>query len=325
MIRLASLSELVRGRLLNHPAVSGVERFVFEAARIRRGDCFIDTQGCPHRVGQAVKGGAYAVISAVSHPCRDQEVGWIEVASMERALSGLSRYLILERSVNLYSADRVVCALVDALMAGSGLLVEPSHQQLIVTLQREGPTPAVLLAHGHPHAQGASVSSAHYPLTILKEGLFETILDGGGRPVRLLLSSLFTPQLMQAVGLLESLGLRWRYPPSGLLGCAGRFEPLFLDARLRPVGFGCTARAAICDHGVPSVEIGSILNKMKQLAPWAHILHSDERDLKRLVSVLEREPFHYAYLSGVEHEQLAACLQSRVVQPSLPGLRADPI
>ena len=307
-MRLASLAEVVRGRLLNSPSVSFVNRFVFEAGRVRQGDCFIALDEDANALQAALKNGAYAVIFAGEAALRDTEIGWIRVKSFDRALLGLLRFLLVQKEPPVFYTDAVGVALAKAYIRDGAFFASDNLKTAIERLQQPGPAPAFLLDRASALMEAAPEAAPlnQAPLPLLRERLFETWLQGENGPVKLPVSSLFAPQLSQVAALARDrrLALVWHTHPVAL----PRFEPIAM-----PRG----DRLLIFDRA-ESDEAEAALAFLKQMAPWAKIWVPGQSDPKALADALIAQPFQYAYLNKQDKNAVLEALEA--ARPQTPSL-----
>lgn len=308
-MRLASLAEIVRGRLLNTPSVSHVNRFVFEAAKVRRGDCYIAFFEEASLWPKAIENGAYAVIyEGDREAATDLEIGWIRVKEPERALLGLLRFMLVEKNTVVYRADRVTLALCRAYLKDAPLYAAFEPRAALERLQAEGPAALLLIDESAPIVQAAPEAQpiTPAPLNAAPKGLFETVIVTESGPVRLPVSALFLDALgrLAALSLSHGFVLRWHTHAPAL----GRFEPV-------SIGFG--DRVLIFDDA-SEAQAQSALAYVRQNAPWAKVFAPPLLSVDELAALLMRTPFQYAYLNGCAKEPLLAALEA--ARPRTPSL-----
>lgn len=303
-MRLASLAEVVRGRLLNLPSVAEVDRFVFDAAKVRRGDCYLHFNGDETALQTALKAGAYAVLFTGECPVDDPEIGWVRVKSVDRALLGLLRFLFVEKNAVVYAADSVCGAIARSFIRDPQLFIPADAPSAIERLQHNGPAPVVLLDAASAFIEAApdALAPAQAPLTVVREGLFETRLQREGQPLTLGVSSLFLPQLAQMIFLADRHHLKLHWHPH--FATPGRFEPAALGRGGKTLIFDCA----------PEETAAAAQSFIKRLAPWARVYAPVSPDARALFST----PFQYAYLNHCDQEALLAALET--ARPQTPSL-----
>ncbi len=86
---------LTEGTLRNRPAVQAVEGATAFPSKVDHGDLFFAAR--PEDIPAALANGAYVIVHEGTIPVTDQEVAWIEVASVEKAAFRLLRYVLLKK------------------------------------------------------------------------------------------------------------------------------------------------------------------------------------------------------------------------------------
>lgn len=305
-MRLASLAEVVRGRLLNSPSVTEVDRFVFDAAKVRRGDCYLHLNGDEPALQTALKAGAYAVLFTGECAITDEEIGWIHLKSVDRALLGLLRFLIVEKEAVVYAADSVSLALARSYIRDPQLWVASDARSAIERLQQSGPPPALLFDASSVLIEAAvsTLSLPAEPLKAIKEGIWETALESDNGPLKLAVASLFMPQLSGVVALAKNRALNLNLHHNPVL--IGRFEPA-------PLG----DRVLIFDRATPE-EQNEALAFLKRIAPWAKVFTPNPQPLGDLAAMLNKTPFQYAYLVGFDKPAVLEAIEA--ARPKTPSL-----
>jgi hypothetical protein len=96
-LKISNLYRIVQGNLLNTPSVQSVHLGHVDASKIKPGDFYIGDDS--HEM--AVQNGAYAIISTKIQNTLDNEIAWIEVTSIQKALFSLLRYRLSSSQIFL--------------------------------------------------------------------------------------------------------------------------------------------------------------------------------------------------------------------------------
>jgi len=89
-MRIETLKSLIGAKLLNSPAVTSIEKIVFEAKKVHRGDLFFAYDY--DDIAQAVQNGAYAIVVDRVAEVTDKEIAWLRVDSLKDSSIKLLRY-----------------------------------------------------------------------------------------------------------------------------------------------------------------------------------------------------------------------------------------
>jgi len=89
---------ITEGRLLNTPFISSIEEIHIDSSLIKRGDLFIAIND--DGINEAIKNGAYGILMDEAYDVSDDEIAWIRVDNLERALSRLVKYFFIDKEYN---------------------------------------------------------------------------------------------------------------------------------------------------------------------------------------------------------------------------------
>ena len=89
---------ITEGRLLNTPFISSIEEIHIDSSLVKRGDLFIAIND--DGIKEAIKNGAYGILMDEAYDVIDDEIAWIRVDNLERALSRLVKYFFIDKEYN---------------------------------------------------------------------------------------------------------------------------------------------------------------------------------------------------------------------------------
>lgn len=245
-MRLESVLAATGGRLLNHPFLTRFEGMALRPAQVERGALFLAFS--PQTVPEALARGAYGVISDQQIEILDEEIAWIRVDDLERALLYLMRLWMSEhprRFVRLSSLQADYLACFEPLKGA--VVVKGDERQMVERVLKSAEEETLYCANksfldriGALYEE-AKPKRAGYRL--LKSRLFrcDAVIEGNyfaDLPVPVCTLD----ALAEVFALLRERGERFdaarlRFPES--------FEPLFLDEKGSPAPFGATQRAVV--------------------------------------------------------------------------------
>jgi ferrochelatase len=104
-MKIASLTDIVEGRLLNTPAISFVTQIQTDIKKVNEGDAFISNN--KQHIQEAVLKGAFAIVSTGIKNIADTEIAWIEVDNIESSILKVLRYKLLNKNITFIHIDHI--------------------------------------------------------------------------------------------------------------------------------------------------------------------------------------------------------------------------
>ncbi|MDD3324088.1 MAG: hypothetical protein PHN38_03070 [Sulfurospirillaceae bacterium] len=115
-MRIENLLRITNGRLLNSPSIDAFEGIATDSSKVCRGDLFIDIKDSNEDIQNAIKNGAYAIIAQhLPSKAIDEEVAYLHVASIEKSMLKLGRFLSAQKNIKFTIIDAVQKALLVSL------------------------------------------------------------------------------------------------------------------------------------------------------------------------------------------------------------------
>jgi hypothetical protein len=279
-MRIASLVEVTRGRLLNEPSVGAIDGFSFSSKTTKRGDCYFH-YGDDASLGEAIANGAYAIVFSQNVQLRDSEIAWIVIDDTRRALASLARYLLIERNITVFSASKIAVEIARALIVDKRLSAEPKYEEAIAALSQ--PKPPTLLCSKTGDLIEAAINVEPLeapPIEIVKESLFETTIVYKDRRISVAMPSLFLSEFASAIALADRFGLQTRFD---------RFAPI---NRFNVYSIANGEKLLIFDRA-DEAEAQDAIAFVRRVAPWAK-LYIPQKKFDPSID------FTHAYLNGFE-------------------------
>ncbi len=130
-MKIETLVNLTGGELLNRPFISEVVFFTKDANEVNRGSCFFSND--INSIRQAVKNGAYAIISEEDIPVLDKEIAWIRVDDFKKAVFNLFKYENIKTKI--YFSDEISAQIIKAMSDEKNVIViEDDFEDLLKAL-----------------------------------------------------------------------------------------------------------------------------------------------------------------------------------------------
>jgi len=118
-MKIETLVNLTSGELINRPFISEVVFFTNNLSEVNRGSCFFSND--INLIKEAVKNGAYCIISEKEVPVLDKEIAWIRVDDFKRAVFNLFKYENIKTKI--YFGDEITTQLIKAMSNEKNVIV----------------------------------------------------------------------------------------------------------------------------------------------------------------------------------------------------------
>lgn len=333
-MNLQNLTALVEGNLTNSPSITAFDDVSFEASKVRRGNLFVALKH--EDIELAILNGAYGILFEKPTQITDQEIAWIKVASIDRALLRLLRFHIIEKSPQVFSCDQISLKLAAQILTPNTLVVlDKPLREHIQELWRLEENQFILFSPKLIDASlfvDAKVISAVQSSTmnIVEQTLFETsFIYDDTYYERQLLSPFFIPYLEGVLQFFKQNSLVYQlrnFTP------IEHFQAVFTNIHFQVKEFGKSDKVLIFEPDFDLIK--AQIKFLKQQANWAKLIYlipASRRDELQesedvfvyespwdIMQLLKEKQYHFALIA----EQTAEILNSnvfdlRIKQPSL--------
>lgn len=272
-MNLQNLTALVEGNLTNSPSITAFEDVSFEVHKVRRGDLFVALNH--DDIEQAVLNGAYGILFEKPTQITDQEIAWIKVPSIDKALIRLLRFHVMEKSPQVFSCDKISLKLAAQVITDNTLLVlDKPIRKHIQDLWRMEENQFILfcdsLIDSALFIDAKSISKIQSSsMNIIEQTLFETsfIYDDTYHE-RQLLSPFFMPYLEAVLQFFKQNKIRYQLKGFSPIE---HFQPVFTNNHFQVKEFGKSDNVLIFE---PDFElIKEQISFLKTQANWAKIIY----------------------------------------------------
>lgn len=333
-MNLQNLTALVEGKLTNSPSITAFEDVSFEASKVRRGDLFIALDH--EEIEQAVLNGAYGILFEKPTQITDQEIAWIKVPSIDKALLRLLRFHIIEKSPQVFSCDQISIKLAAQVMTSNELLVlSKTIYEHIQELWRIEEKQFILfcpkLIDPELFIDAKPISKVQSPtINIVEQTLFETsFIYDDTYYERQLLSPFFMPYLEGILQFFKQHSIKYQLKDFSPID---HFQPVFTNVNFQVKEFGKSDNVLIFE---PDFElIKEQIGFLKAQANWAKIIYlipsSKANETSELENVflydsswdimrsLKEEQYHFALIAQQSADILNTdVFETKTKQPSL--------
>ena len=129
-MKIETLLNLVSGELLNSPYISEVTSFTDNVDDVMRGSCFFVKDS--KDIKEAIKRGAYAIVSTQYEDIIDKEIAWIKCNSIEKSIINIFKYENLSNEV--FECDDITLEIIKKMNTNKNVIFLDSYDDLLLSL-----------------------------------------------------------------------------------------------------------------------------------------------------------------------------------------------
>ncbi|MBR8462560.1 ferrochelatase [Campylobacter sp. faydin G-105] len=319
---IENLIRLINGRIINKPSVSSVSDFVFEPKNIKRGYAFIATNADENDIKDAIKHGAYAIISEDELIPSDSEIAYIKVDSLQNALMRLMRFEATHKNLKFCSINAVQKAIIERMSLSKNAILMPSEikelfykivkakngdiffSNEVRVLQRI--TPLYDAVWTDTKAQAINPSSIFFT-TIICDDVYYQNLN---------IPRVFMGMFCGLLHYFKQNNITFKLNDHRVFG---HFEPIFIDKNFKPISFGSSFRALIIekDEELFSIEAAYLYKNFSEDEVVLCLPRDSEIDAPQafryddLSEIKSLKGFRYALILCDKNEILSMLNQSK--------------
>jgi len=331
-LSIDNLIMLIGGDLQNYPSISGYIQVVFEAKNVRRGDLYFCLDNS--QIDLALKNGAYVIVYDEPLDISDNEVAWIHVGNVQKAIHKFFRFYFLSFKITPILLDNITLALADKINIDDQVIVLNATKEQNYAKLWQLRINQILLSKN---------------ATLLHDlfGEFQTLDSFELISLNIIEQTLFQVSFYLEDAFYErvNLPILYQYHLEALLGLYIKknlsfnmmfekhiefFYPQFVDKTLHPKEFGKSNRVLIFS---PKLEFFmNSYHYIKQKAKWGKIISlvpnntniKDDgveyyQNIDNLVQKLKETDFDFALIGGVVSKTVIQQLdkQNKLIQNTL--------
>ena len=317
-MKISDLLNITGGRAVNEPSVQAVEGATVFPSKVEMGDCFFAANS--KDIEAAVANDAYAVIfEGTAQPnISDTEIAWIRVDSVRDAAFRLLRYVLLRKEADFYLLQPYEMSFLQMIL---------TRKDNIVFLPPEWTKAFEAILNGQQHL---FVSSDRKLMKTIRPDIAGMDESSEGD---LILDTLFRcsfkiekyiyqnkeiapfhlEYLMRVVAFCNSHQLPWSMDK---LRYTRHFQPVYVDAKLRPVARGSSDRVVIFVDNIE--DIVKAKEYIRYHSRWARsiVLTPPKTKIENVnhpywfttpdeaKEILKKTDFNYAFVYSLDRELL---------------------
>ena len=104
-MQISALTDIVEGKLLNTPAISFITQSHVDITKVNEGDAFFATKDSD--IQFAISKGVFAIIVDFVPDILDDEIAWIKVDNLDKAITNILRYKLLDNSIKYIQTNKI--------------------------------------------------------------------------------------------------------------------------------------------------------------------------------------------------------------------------
>jgi len=110
-MRIENLVRITGGVLLNAPSVDSINDILTTSSKVQRENLFIDVNHDESKIAQALENGAYAILTSTIPQIKDEEIAWICVEDINKAIIKIARFYAIQKKFTFITLLTVQYAL----------------------------------------------------------------------------------------------------------------------------------------------------------------------------------------------------------------------
>ena len=279
-MKIETLVNLTGGELLNSPYISEVTSFTDKSELTSRGSCYFVKD--KNDIENAVKNGAYAIVSQDYENIIDNEIAWIKVNSIQKAVIDIFKYENLKTKIHF--CDEITEHIIDKMNVNDNVIVIKSSEDLLKALN---------LSHKYLVTSKKKFSELFSNVEVLLPKKTEinqiSLFRSKFGSEEINLPYVYKEEFARALKFFEDNSLKYTLEFE-----LERFKPVFVDYKLREVEYGQSDRVLI--FGIKNDRY--FFNELNYLI--ANTKHAKTIVVNEENSYLLKEGFNFAMLVDFE-------------------------
>jgi hypothetical protein len=308
-MQITSLTDIVEGKLQNSPAISFITQIHTNITKVNEGDAFFVLE--EEDISKALQSNAFAIIYQGEQEILDQEVAWIQVDNIQKAITNVLRYKLIEfkngyihtnkvffKLLKLFKSKELshVITLKDDIVSNFELLNSIEENKLIFSTD--------LKFLENISSDVVTLKDKKFELqNLTKHSLFETSCSYGERFFdKIKLPRVYIDYLLQQLELFEyKLDMK-------KLNSFDLFKPIFINKSDQIVPFGQTNRFIIAniDEDIADLEI----NYLKKNYAYAklEVIDTKRLTIQEILQAIRQRKFNALYCKNISHDTVVSIL-----------------
>jgi len=268
-MRIESLAKIIDGELLNFPSITYIDQLKTDAKQIKRADAYICKDD--KDIQNAIQNGAYAIISDKKLPITDNEIAWIQVDMVEKAITRYLRYKTIQLESKFFLCDGITFEILKNITSTKDILFlsDDTFANFLQIVNADNNTVFIssdkkVLNNIYPAYLTIEETNTNF-IKVVKQTLFTMDFiykDAYYKDVHL--ASIFLNKLNKSIKFLRNLSLSFSLAE---IKIPKHFRPIFIDNTLNIKDFGQTGKVFI--EEIDDAYIEKEIKYLNQYAKYA--------------------------------------------------------
>ncbi|MDR2100678.1 MAG: hypothetical protein LBP40_07635 [Campylobacteraceae bacterium] len=247
---IENLAQICSGHLLKEPLVKSVTSFTCKSDKVKSGGAFFAVEGTKEEISQALENGAYAIIHEQNIQTDDNEIAWIKVESIEKAMIRFMRFLVETNEINAVFLSVLQFDMLNSFkLQFKNILLSSDVSEAFLQIADLEPKSYIfsktryLLEQISP--QFESVNECAEAAILQSHSIFKTTFVCAENYFKdFMIPPLFVPNFAAVITFLRQKSLEFKIDS---MEKNGHFEPIFINTALEARPFGSTHQAIIIE------------------------------------------------------------------------------
>ncbi len=331
-MQITSINDIIQGELLNSPAISFIYNIKTKVKKVQEGDLFFAQN--ENDIQDAVNQGAFAIIVENNTEILDNEIAWIKVENIKKAIIKFIRYKFSQIELNAYCCDDISLQLFKTFSPNQSLqnnylwLFEENLDEILSNINEIKDTHTIICSNEnllnsiYPNFKEFDTTIYNIE-NLVEHSLFETSFSYKNYYFsRIRLSSLFINQFLNVVNFFDfEIDLN-RLKKTSLL------KPIFIDKFFQTCEYGKSDKFVLIQEKIKLVkeELNFIYNKYKygktliiskeklDFSKFNYIIIKDQEDI---LIELKKHSFNAVYIIGYSKKEIEKLFENNNITTSL--------
>ncbi|MDR1285068.1 MAG: hypothetical protein LBJ88_02580 [Campylobacteraceae bacterium] len=255
---IENLAQICSGYLLKEPLVKAVTSFTCKSDKVAGEGAFFALKGTKEEIDEALKNGAYAIIHEQNIQIDDNEIAWIKVDSIEKAMIRFLRFLVETNDINAVYMNVLQFDMLNSFkLHFKNTLLNGDISEIFLKITDLEPKSYIfskdreLLERISP--QFESVEKSAEATVLQSHSIFKTTFVCAESYFKdFMIPHLFISEFAAIVAFLKEKSLEFKIDS---MEKNGHFEPIFVNTALEARPFGSTHQAIIIETDERLFEI----------------------------------------------------------------------
>lgn len=317
-MQISSINDIIQGELLNSPAISFIYNVKTDVKKILEGDLFFASN--QEDISLAIQQGAFAIVVENETQISDNEIAWIKVENINKAIIKYIRYKLSQLELKAYWCDAISYELLktfsNQFTQTSTLWLFSNNINNILAGINDIKNQDIIISHNKELLDDIYPSNSNFNCNefkidnLIEHSLFETSFSYKEHYfLRLKISSLYINQFLEVAHFIGS------NLDVNKLRKINYFKPIFIDKFFNACEYGKSDKFILIQENSKEAtkELDYIQVKYKyaktvviskEPLPFENIEYSIVPQLEDIFQILQQTSFNAVYIIGFKKQKV---------------------